>query len=102
MKIQDLNQMETKAALTANKPKFHVELEKAVEHCKVKIYAETGIMPDTIALPFNLYFKLIYSLDLPFKAIDFWPKEYCGLAVELQWVNSNEFRIFKTDNVFYE
>lgn len=94
--------MEIKGALTANKPQFHVELEKAIEHCKVKSYAETGIMPDMIALPFNLYFKLIYSLDLPFKSIDFWPKEYCGLAVELHWVNSNEFSIFKTENVINE
>ncbi len=86
-------------ALTANKPKFHVELERAIEECKAKIFEACGIMPDRLALPFNLYFKLVYSLDVPFKSIDLWPVEYCGLAVELHWVNSNEFRIFKAENV---
>ena len=76
-----------------------MELEKAIEHCKVKVYTETGILPDTIALPFNLYFKLIFSLDLPFKSVDLWPVEYCGLMVELHWVNSNDLRIFKAENV---
>lgn len=77
--------------------KFHIELERAIEQCKAKIFQSCAIMPDRLALPFKLYFKLVCSLGVSFEGS--WLKEYCGLKVELHWVNLNEFRVFKADMI---
>jgi len=86
--------------LNATRPKFDCELRKAIAITKQSIFEECGMLPDTISLPINLYFKLIFQLGLHEKpGFNGVLREFEGLKIKVEWINSDEFRIFKADMV---
>jgi len=68
------------------------KLQTAIRETKAQIFRTVGIMPEFIWLPFNLYFRLIYSLNLhDTEGFDGQLIKYEGMKVTVFWKNEDIF-----------
>ncbi len=81
---------------------FHLNkmcgLQTAINEVTLRVHELSGIPPDSIMLPFNLYFRLIFSLELhKEKSFDGVLGYFNALRVDIIWKNCNYFIVYCSD-----